>query len=128
MEELKIKKLVDQYRHVIHTQNKEEFYKLWSSHKENTLISITNKFVGVDSIYQDFLINGIQKTYLSIDLIAEHIDIHLLNEDLAVVIFKYHTECIRREDNLPYGIQGLETQVMIKETGEWKLAHIHYSK
>ena len=30
---------------------------------------------------------------------------------MAVVIFQYHTECIRREDGSEFGIAGMETQV-----------------
>ena len=43
---------------------------------------------------------------------------------------RYHfdSECIRRDTKEPYGIQGLETQIVIKENNEWKLMHIHYSK
>lgn len=128
MDELLIKELVKNYQKAIHTQNKEDFYSLWSKDEENTLISITNKFIGLDTIYQDFLINGIQRNYLTIDLIAEKIDIHFVTKEIAIVVFQYHTECIRREDQSPYGIQGLETQVVIKKENEWKLTHIHYSK
>lgn len=52
----------------------------------------------------------------------------MISEDVAIVLFHYHTECIRRETKEPYSIKGLETQVVVKEDGEWKLAHVHYSK
>ena len=55
----KIKQLVYNYAHAVHSQNEKEFKVLWSS-KENILISITNQFTGTDAIYQDFLIGGIQ--------------------------------------------------------------------
>lgn len=122
-----ILELVEKYKDAIHTQDKESFKKIWTG-TDNTLISITNLFEGIDSIYDDFLINGIRKHYSKIDLISENTDIHFIDEDHAIVIFKYHTECIRRETNEPYGIQGLETQIMQKINGQWKLVHIHYSK
>ena len=56
----KIKQLVYNYAHAVHSQNEKEFKVLWSS-KENMLISITDQFTGTDAIYQDFLIGGIQK-------------------------------------------------------------------
>lgn len=53
-----IKQLVYNYAKAIHTKNEKDFKALWSS-KENTLISLTNRFDGIDSIYNDFLIGGI---------------------------------------------------------------------
>ena len=52
----------------------------------------------------------------------------MIDENKAIVVFRYHTECIRRDTHEPYGIQGLETQIVIKENNQWKLMHIHYSK
>ena len=57
-----IKQLVYNYAKAIHTQNEKDFKALWSS-KENTLISLTNQFDGIDSIYNDFLIGVIQRIY-----------------------------------------------------------------
>lgn len=122
-----IKKLVFDYVKAIGNQNEDDFKKLWSS-KENVLISIVNEFHGTDSIYQDFLINAIQANYESIELIVEDINIRLINDELGIVIFKYHTECILRDTKEPYGIEGLETQVVIKENNQWKLVQVHYSK
>ena len=123
----KIKQLFYNYAHAVNSQHETEFKVLWSS-KENMLISITDQFTGTDAIYQDFLIGGIQKCYESIDLVVENIDIRMIDDNKAIVVFKYHTECICRETHEPYGIQGLETQIVIKENNQWKLMHIHYSK
>lgn len=124
----KIQNLVKAYQKAIHSQNKEDFISLWTCQDNNTLISLTKQFNGVESIYQDFLIGGIQKNYLKIDLIAENIDIHFINKNIAVVVFQYHTECIKRDTGEDYGIAGLETQVLQKIDDQWKLVHIHYSK
>ena len=51
----------------------------------------------------------------------------MLTDDTAIVLFSYYTDCIRRENGEPYGIEGLETQVYKKQDGDWKLAHVHYS-
>lgn len=124
----KIKALVSQYQKAVHTQNKEDFIPLWTCQDHNNLISVTKKYEGIDSIYQDFLIDGIQKAYTKIDLIAEDINVQLIDEHLAIVVFQYHTECIRRDTQEEYGIFGLETQVVQKVNDQWKLVHIHYSK
>lgn len=124
----KILSLVEKYKEVIHTQNQKDFYDLWSKHHECSLISITKQFISIDTIYHDFLIHTIQKAYKDIKLISEDIQINMIQDDLAIVIFQYHTECIKRDTHEEYGIQGLETQVVIKEDHEWKLLHVHYSK
>lgn len=124
----KIERLVANYQKAIHTQNKDDFVSLWTKENNNVLISISHQFEGIESIYQDFLIDGIQNAYFKIDLIAEKIDIRFINDELAIVVFKYHTECIKRETNEEYGIAGLETQVIRKVNDEWKLVHVHYSK
>lgn len=123
-----IKDLVYHYKDTIGTQNEEEFRSLSSRNEKNTLISITTLCEGTDSIVRDFLIGGIQAAQESIELVVEGIDVRMISEDVAIVLFHYHTECIRRETKEPYSIKGLETQVVVKEDGEWKLAHVHYSK
>ena len=79
-----IKQLVYNYAKAIHTQNKKDFKALWSS-KENTLISLTNQFNEIDTIYNDFLIGGIQRLYESIDLIIEGIEIHQIDDNKALL-------------------------------------------
>lgn len=120
--------IVKSYMEAIHTQDEKLFKSLWADNSNVTLISITRCFYGTDAIYQEFLIDLIQKTYESIHLIADDIQIKKINNDLAIVVFQYHTECIKRDTLEPYGIEGLETQVLVKENDEWKIQHIHYSK
>ncbi|WP_168353588.1 DUF4440 domain-containing protein [Dubosiella muris] len=119
--------LVRRYQAAIHTQDIEAFKSLWTG-KNNTLISITDSYSGLDSITRDFLIGGIQGAYERIELIAEDIQVRFVAEELAIVIFQYRTECVRRETGESYGIRGLETQVVQKVDGQWKLVHVHYSK
>lgn len=120
--------VVEKYQELVKTQSRTIYDALFTKKSEPTLISITNTFTGFESIYQDFLVGAIQKAYSSIELINDGITVNPVNEELVIVVFKYHTKCIRRDTNEFYGIQGLETQVLIKEDGEWKILHIHYSK
>ena len=105
---------VNQYKHVIETQEKDAFYALWAEKYETSLISVNTCFIVSEAIYRDFLI----KTA----------DVRLLTDDCAVVIFLYEIHCTRRETGEPYGIAGLETQVYVKENKDWKLAHMQYAK
>ena len=55
--------------------------------------------MGIDSIYKDFVIDLIQKTYTKIALIKdEELQINFIDEKNSVIIFKYHTDCIMREN------------------------------
>ena len=120
-----IQKKVLAYCEAVEKQDQNAFRELFD--RKATLISISTLFDGIDSIANDFL-GAIQKAYKTIRLIPENIDIRLCENDLAVVIFQYHTECIRREDGSEYGIAGMETQVYIRKDEDWKLIHVHYSK
>ena len=126
--EKEVTDLVMKYVESIRTQDKESFYSLWANNSHCILISVAKEFVGIDSIYNDFLIGLIQARYSEIKLIAEEIKIHQINENLVTVVFGYHTECIMRNDGSNFGIKGFETQVIIKENDNWKIQHIHYSK
>lgn len=126
--ENEIKDVVRKYTELVNQPSQELFNDIFAQNCEVSLISITNVFQGREAVYDDFLIGGIQKAYSSIILVNDGLSVNVINSDLAVVIFKYHTECVRRETNEEYGIQGLETQVLLKEDGKWKIAHVHYSK
>lgn len=128
MDMQQLEALVKKYQDAVHSQNKSDFYALWSKDCTCSLISISTQFVGIDNIYQDFLIGRIQQRHSSINLINDHLDIRIIEPDLAIIVFQYHTETILRETGLPGGIQGVETQIARKENNEWKLLHVHYSK
>lgn len=126
MEMQAIRQLVDRYCHAIHTQKAEDFLPLWNQDALCTLITPSQLYEGLDSIYQDFLLECIRKSYSRIDLLTEDVDIRIVG-DTAIVIFAYSTDCDLRENGAPFGIAGLETQVYCKTAAGWKLTHIHYS-
>ena len=120
-----IRRKVLAYCEAVEKQDQNAFRELFD--RDATLISISTLYNGIDAIADDFL-GAIQRAYQTIRLIPEDIDIHLQENDTAVVIFQYHTECIRREDGSEYGIAGMETQAYIRKDEDWKLIHVHYSK
>jgi hypothetical protein len=110
--------LVDRYIQAIHTQDKDEFMSSWTGSKTDTMISITRVFSGDQAIYQDFLIDLIKQRYSNIDLYSHSQTCHLIDDQTAIVIFAYHTQCTQRDTGEDYGIEGLETQVQRKIGGE----------
>ena len=125
-EEQRILEKLEQYIRLVHTQEERDGVGLWADRCEVSLISGAKQFAGKRAIQDDFL-GLIRNAYERIDLISESTDVRLLNESCAVLIFAYHTECIRRDSGEPFGIAGLETQVYIRENGDWRLAHVQYS-
>ena len=123
-----IKELINKYCLAVKTQDKDIVDKIFSKNKKCNLISIATVFEGVDSIYENFL-GLIKKMYSKIELIKdEELKINFISDTTAIIIFKYHTDCILRENGEKFGINGVETQLIIKEEGDWKIVHIHYSK
>ena len=118
--------VVNRYIQLVHTQDRELFHELFM--EDSSLISITKVYQGSEAVYNDFLIGGIRKAYSVIDLINDGLEVSVVNDELAIAVFRYRTECIRRENGEAYGIKGLETQVIVKDQGKWKIRHIHYSK
>lgn len=121
-----IEQLIQNYADAVRTQDEKAFKSLWTQEDTNIEISGTKLFKGIESIYQDFLIGSIQKKYSSIIFVNDGLQAYLLTDDVAVAVFEYHTECIVRESGEPYGIAGLETQVLKKTREGWKIAHIQY--
>ena len=123
-----IKELINKYCLAVKTQDKDIVDKIFSKNKKCNLISIATVFEGVDSIYENSL-GLIKKMYSKIELIKdEELKINFISDTTAIIIFKYHTDCILRENGEKFGISGVETQLVIKEEGDWKIVHIHYSK
>ena len=123
-----ILELLEKYKKLVNTQDRELFDEVFVNNDQCNLIAITRHFRGRESIYNDFLLGGIQKNYRYIELICDEVDVYEINDQLVNIVFKYHTDSVLRETNEPFGFEGLETQVMVKEEGKWKIQHVHYSK
>ena len=120
--------LVAKYQKLVTQPSRELFDEVFSYAHPCNLIAITNRFESRERIYNDFLMGALKKAYSRIELIADEISVNVISEELAIVIFWYHTECDLRESGEPFGFSGIETQVMINEKGQWRIIHIHYSK
>ncbi|WP_248922302.1 YybH family protein [Olsenella intestinalis] len=121
--------LVNAYVESIHAADEERFAALWCGRDDDTMISINKDYRGQEAICKDFYTNGLHRMYRYIALVADdEPSVRPLADDVCVVVFRYHTECVRAETGEPYGIKGTETQVMRRTERGWKLAHVHYSK
>lgn len=125
--ELECRKLVENYTKAVHTQNWRDFDIVFSKQKECRLISGSQEYVGRDAIFQEFLVERIREKFSQITLVADDVYFNHMTHDMMIITFRYHTECILRENGEPFGIQGVETQVAALEDGVWHLVHVHYS-
>jgi len=116
------------YCKAVHTQTREDFFHIWAENTETCLISVATVHRGTNEIYNNFIVGGLGKAFSSIDLIVKSLDVTFLSPDTASVIFQYETDCIRRDTGEPFGIEGMETQIWIRQGDDWKLGHVHYSK
>ena len=104
-----IKELINKYCLAVKTQDKDIVDKIFSKNKKCNLISIATVFEGVDSIYENFL-GLIKKMYSKIELIKdEELKINFISDTTAIIIFKYHTDCILRENGENFVINSVET-------------------
>ena len=123
----KCTQLVNDYAKLVHTQDRASFDKVFSQQADCFLIAIDRVFQGRESIYEDFLIGGMRALYSDIQLITDSLEITPVSENVMRMVFRYHTECIRRDKGAFDGIKGVETQIAIREDGQWRLVHVHYS-
>lgn len=129
MNEIKqIETLIDRYKDAVDTQDSNAFRALWSTKTPTMMVSVGQAFSGVDAICEDFLIGRVKQRNESIRIVPEDLQVRQIRDDLAVVLFSYHADCILRETHEPFVMRGMETQLMELEDGEWKLVHVHYSK
>ena len=118
--------VVQKYADAIHSLDGKRLRSVWTCENTNILISGSKLFRGIDEICDVFLEQLIGGRYSSIYLINDGLEAYQLGGDTGIVVFRYHTDCILRENGDRHGIAGLETQVLKKTDGEWKIAHIKY--
>lgn len=120
--------LVMDYADVVRTQDRRSFDRVFCERSDCRLISIDREFCGRDAIFEDFLIARIRAKFSEITLVTESLEFVPVSADVMLIVFGYHTECVLRESGEPFGIRGMETQLAVRENGEWRLLHVHYSK
>ena len=123
-----ILQLVHDYCAAIAALDEDRFAALWTGHDDETVISITHDYHGPEEVLGGFLAK-LRELYTSIVLVEDdEPSVRPLTDDVAIVVFRYHTETVRAATGEPDGIEGIETQVVRRTADGWRLAHIHYSK
>ena len=116
--------VVARYCKAIHAGDEAAFLALWTGDETDAMLSQSQRYQGPEGLAA--FLAKLHELYVTITLVNDGMDAHLLTDDVAIVVFRYHTECVRAETGEPYGIAGLETQVLKLVDGAWKIAHIQY--
>ncbi|MBQ9007521.1 MAG: nuclear transport factor 2 family protein [Atopobiaceae bacterium] len=116
--------VVQNYCDAIRDNDAEAFRAVWAGEAADTVISQSTLYKGPARV-REFL-GLLHQMYDSIELLNDGLDARLLTPDVAIVVFRYHTVCTRAGTGEPYGIAGLETQVLKRTSGGWRIAHIQY--
>lgn len=116
--------VVRRYCDAIRDNDAEVFRAVWTGEDGDTVISQSTLYQGPARVME--FLGLLHQIYDAIELVNDGLDAHLLTDDVAIVVFKYHTVCTRAQTGEPYGIEGLETQVLKRVGDTWKIAHIQY--
>ncbi len=116
--------VVARYCNAIRDNDSEAFRAVWAGEDTDTVISQSTLYEGPTRVME--FLGMLHRVYDAIELVNDGLDAHLLTDDVAIVVFRYHTVCTRAGTGEPYGIEGLETQVLRRVGDAWKIAHIQY--
>jgi hypothetical protein len=96
--------------------------------KNCSLIVFNKDFNGVESIKNDFILEGIAKKYKEIKLNPFDIKTDKIDNQNVYIKLKFKVEGILLENEEKNDFEGFGTYIITLENNEWKLVYIHYSK
>ena len=121
-----IHKLIDQYTQAVDTIDLKLLSQIWSHSPEVSFIYPLGEEHGLDAIEQHVFQNVMGGMFSARDLQAHGLEIHV-NGDAAWSEFHWVFHATMRKDGSAVTTRGVETQIYRKESGSWRLVHVHYS-
>ena len=126
-EEQKLNEVINKFFKAIELKDIKLIDEIFS--KNCSLIVFNKEFNGVESIKNDFILEGIAKKYKEIKLNPFDIKTDKLgNQNVFIIKLKFKVEGILFENEEKSEFEGFGTYIITLENNEWKLVHIHYSK
>ena len=119
--------LIEQYAKAVDTVDLKLLAQVWSHSPEVSFIYPLGEEHGFDAIEQHVFQNVMGGMFSVRDLQPRDIEIHV-NGDAAWSEFHWTFRATMRKDGSAVTTRGVETQVYRKESGEWRLVHVHYSE
>jgi ketosteroid isomerase-like protein len=119
--------LINQYTQAVDTVDLKLLSQIWSHSPEVSFIYPLGEEHGFDAIEQHVFQNVMGGMFSARDLETNGVAIHV-NGDAAWSEFHWVFHATMRKDGSAVTTHGVETQVYRKESGKWRLVHVHYSE
>jgi ketosteroid isomerase-like protein len=121
-----IHSLIEQYTKAVDTVDLKSLSQIWSHSPEVSFIYPLGEEHGLDAIEQHIFQNVMGGMFSARDLQANRLEIHV-SGDAAWSEFHWVFHATMRKDGSAVTTRGVETQIYRKESGNWRLVHVHYS-
>jgi ketosteroid isomerase-like protein len=119
--------LIDQYANAVDTVDLNLLSRIWSHSPEVSFIYPLGEEHGFDAIEQHVFHNAMGGMFTARDLEPQAVAIHV-DGNAAWSEFHWVFRATMRKDGSAVTTHGIETQIYRKESGEWRLVHVHYSE
>src|ERR1700724_351022 len=118
--------LLGEYVQAVDTVDLKLLAQIWSHSPEVSFIYPLGEEHGFDAIEQQVFQNLMGGMFSARDLETRGIAIHV-NGDAGWSEFHWTFHATMRKDGSAVTTHGVETQVYRRESGKWRLVHVHYS-
>lgn len=122
-----IHRLIDQYTKAVDTLDLKLLSKIWSQSPEVSFIYPLGEEHGFDAIEQN-VFQKVMGGMFSTRALETHGPAIHVNGGAAWSEFHWVFHATMRKDGSAIVTRGIETQVYRKESGNWRLVHVHYSE
>jgi len=122
-----IHRLINQYTKAVDTVDLKLLSQIWSHSPEVSFIYPLGEEHGFDAIEQHVFQNVMGGMFSARDLETNRVAIHV-SGNAAWSEFHWVFHATMRKDNSAITTHGVETQIYRKESGNWRLVHVHYSE
>jgi ketosteroid isomerase-like protein len=122
-----IHRLINQYTKAVDTVDLKLLSQIWSHSPAVSFIYPLGDEHGFDAIEQHVFQNVMGGMFSARDLETNGVTIHV-SGNAAWSEFHWVFHATMRKDESTVTTHGVETQVYGKESGNWRLVHVHYSE
>src|ERR1700733_14947183 len=119
--------LIDQYAKAVDTVDLNLLLQIWAHSPEVSFIYPLGEEHGFDAIEQHVFHNVRGGMFSARDLKPRDVEIHV-SGDAGWSEFHWVFHATMRKDGTAVTTHGVETQIYRRESGKWRLGHVHYSE
>ena len=119
--------LIEQYAKAVDTVDLNLISQIWSHSPEVSFIYPLGEEHGFDAIEQQVFQRVMGGMFSARDLETHGVAIHV-NGNAGWSEFHWIFHATMRKDGSALTTRGVETQVYRRESGKWRLVHVHYSE